>query len=126
MKKNNRVLSYLSYCCFAALILVSQIGFAQANPSATGTTIQESFFGADFHGHTIWPPTDGLGQVATLGGVRLWDDNIKWGQINTASGVYNWSNVDNWMATAQAQHVDVLYTIADTPKFAGKIPAGSP
>ncbi len=126
MQENNRALSYLSCCGFAALVFVSQLGFAQANPSATGATIQESFFAADFHGHTIWPPTDGLGQVATLGGIRLWDDNVKWGQINTASGVYNWSNVDNWMATAQAQHVDVLYTIADTPKFAGKIPAGSP
>ena len=46
MQKNNRALSYLSCCGFAALVLVSQVAFAQANPSATGTTIQESFFGA--------------------------------------------------------------------------------
>jgi hypothetical protein len=95
--------------------------------AATGkSTIKQSFFGADFNGTEVWPPTDGQHQVATLGALRLWDDGVKWGQINTASGVYNWSKLDNWIAKAQAQHLDVLYTFGDTPQFAGSIPSNSP
>lgn len=110
----------------SALLLTSSLAFSQAEPTPTTPTIPLSFFGADFHGHAIWPPTDGLGQVATLGGIRLWDDNVKWAQINTASGVYNWANLDNWISTAQGQDLDVIYTIADTPQFAGTIPPGAP
>ena len=52
---------------------------------------------------------------------------MKWGHtLNTASGVYNWSKLDNWIAKAQAQHLDVLYTFGDTPQFAGSIPSNSP
>jgi hypothetical protein len=97
-----------------------------AASSSSSTTIKESFFGAGFNGFSTWPPTDGQKQVATLGGIRLWDDNEKWGQIETSNGVYDWSGLDSIMSKAQAQHVDVLYTIGDTPKWAGKVPAGSP
>jgi hypothetical protein len=102
---------------------------AMATTSATtssGTTIKQSFFGADFNGYGVWPPTDGQKQVATLGGIRLWDDNVKWAQVETSNGVYDWSRLDTWMSKAQAQHVDVLYTIGNTPQWAGVIPAGSP
>ncbi len=103
-----------------------QAALPQTNAPSTGTTIQESFFGADFNGFGVWPPTDGEKQIATLGGIRLWDDGVKWAQVETAKGVYNWAELDNWMSKAQAQHMDVLYTIGDTPKWAGSIPKGSP
>jgi Cellulase (glycosyl hydrolase family 5) len=100
---------------------------AAAVSSAAGSaTIKQSFFSAGFNGFQTWPPTDGQRQVATLGGIRLWDDSVKWGQIETAKGVYNWSKLDSIMSKAQAQHVDVLYTLGDTPKWAGKIPPKSP
>ncbi len=83
-----------------------------------GKTIPLSFFGADFNGSKVWPPTDGQNQVATLGGIRLWDDGIKWGQLNTANGVYNWTGLDNWLDRAQSSNMDVLYTFGDTPQFA--------
>ena len=86
-------------------------------------TIKQSFFGADFLlNNLIWPGTDGLGQIATLGGIRLWDDGVKWGQINTAKGSYTWTQMDSWISMAQSQHLDVLYTFGDTPQFAGSIP----
>lgn len=91
-----------------------------------GTTIKESFFGADFNGFAHWPPTDGQNQIATLGSVRLWDDNVKWAQIETANGVYDWSGLDSHISKIQAQQADVLYTIGDTPKWAGSIPKNSP
>ena len=103
---------------------------AQADAAASSTpssaTIKESFFGADFNSFRTWPPTDGQKQVATLGGIRLWDDNVKWGQIETSKGVYDWSDLDSKISKAQAQNVDIIYTIGDTPKWAGSIPPKSP
>jgi len=84
----------------------------------TGPTVPKSFFGADFNGHQVWPPTDGQGQQATLGGIRLWDDNVKWGHINTANGVYDWSKLDDWLDRAQSANLDVLYTLGYTPDWA--------
>ncbi len=83
-----------------------------------GNTIPITFFGADFNGSKVWPPTDGQNQVATLGAIRFWDNGIKWGQLNTANGVYNWSGLDNWLDKAQSSNMDVLYTFGDTPQFA--------
>lgn len=92
----------------------------------SSTTIKESFFGADFNGFQPWPPTDGQKQIATLGSVRLWDDNAKWAQIETSKGVYDWTSLDNHISSIQAQHADVLYTIGNTPQWAGSIPPKSP
>ena len=98
----------------------------QTGTGGDGFTTSRSFFNADFHGGAVWPPTDGEGQVATLNGIRLWDDGVEWSAINTASGIYDWSQMDSWISKAQAQQMDVLYTIGNTPEFAGTIPAGSP
>ena len=88
------------------------------NSSGNTGGVQQSFFGADFNGAKVWPPTDGQNQVATLTGLRLWDSGIKWGQLNTSNGVYNWSGLDNWLDRAESANMDVLYTFGDTPQFA--------
>jgi hypothetical protein len=90
--------------------------------ATTGKTIPLTFFGTSFNFFTIWPPTDGDGQVATLGSLRLWDDKVKWGQINTADGKYDWTLLDSYMTMAQSMNLNVLYTFGDTPDFAGTIP----
>jgi hypothetical protein len=97
---------------------------SNAGSAAPATpTINQSFFGADFLlTNLIWPGTDGLGQVATLGSLRLWDSKVKWGQINTAKGVYDWTQMDSWISMAQSQSLDVLYTFGDTPDYDGTIP----
>jgi hypothetical protein len=92
---------------------------------SNGSAINQIFFGASFNFFTTWPPTDGLGHVATLGSVRLWDDEVKWGQINTASGVYDWTTLDSYMSMAQSLNLNVLYTFGDTPEYAGTIPGGN-
>ncbi|MFZ0731500.1 MAG: cellulase family glycosylhydrolase [Candidatus Sulfotelmatobacter sp.] len=99
---------------------------ADLSSNSSSATIKQSFFGADFNGFGTWPPTDGQHQIATLGGIRLWDDSVKWAQVETSKGVYDWSELDKWMSKAQAQNIDVLYTIGDTPKWAGSVPKGSP
>ncbi len=93
--------------------------------TSSGNTIQETFFGASFNFFTIWPPTDGLGHVATLGAIRLWDDEVKWGQINTAPSSYTWTLLDSYISMAQSLHADILYTFGDTPDYAGTIPKGT-
>ena len=98
----------------------------QPQNSATSKTIKEFFFGADFNGSEVWPPTDGQHRIATLSAIRLWDDGVKWGQINTSKGVYDWASLDSWISRAQSQHLDILYTFGDTPKWAGSIPANKP
>jgi hypothetical protein len=108
-------------------------GFANANVTnvqvtctpSNGNTISETFFGASFNFFTTWPATDGLGRTATLGAIRLWDDEVKWGQINTSNGVYDWTTLDSWMSLIQTTNADVLYTFGDTPEFAGTIPGGN-
>jgi hypothetical protein len=94
--------------------------------ASNGNTITLSFFGADFllTGLT-WPGTDSLGQVATLGGLRLWDDDVKWGQINTAANTYDWTQLDSWISMAQGQNLDVLYTFGVTPQFDATLPPPS-
>lgn len=89
-------------------------------------TILQSFFGADFIGSNIWPPTDSLGNVATLGGMRLWGSTVEWAQLNPADGTYDWTTMDTWIADAQSESWDVLYTFGNTPQWAGSIPAGNP
>src|ERR1700734_1874870 len=116
------------YCAIAAIVFlpsallcqsdlddgatkISQPDNAQAKiTAATGTKIKQSFFGADFLlNNLVWPGTDGLSRIATLGGLRLWDDGVKWGQINTAAGVYNWTQMDSWIGWGPMQQLGVLF-----------------
>lgn len=88
------------------------------NSATSGPVIQTSFFGADFNKAADWPPTDGLGAAATLGGIRLWDDGVKWADINTANGVFDFTGLDTFLDNAESKNMDVLYTFGDTPQFA--------
>ena len=126
------------FCALATTIFLSSFCLAQSDlgqsdlaqsklrENATkpaSAKIQLSFFGADFLlTGLVWPGTDGQGQIATLGDLRLWDDNVKWGQINTAHNTFDWTLLDNWIAMAQSQNLDVIYTFGDTPQYDGTIP----
>ena len=129
--------TYIYLCALTAIVFLSSSLIAQsdvndgtgsetmsnANEAPTTPTIQQSFFGADFLlTYLIWPGTDGQGKVATLGGIRLWDDEVKWGQINTAKNTYSWSQLDSWISMAQSQNLDVLYTFGDTPEYDATLP----
>jgi hypothetical protein len=94
--------------------------------ATTGPTIVQSFFGADFNGHQVWPGTDGMGNTATLAGLRLWDNGVKWSEIETTNGTYDWNTLDEWFSLAQSANLDVLYTFGATPQWAAAAtpPAG--
>jgi polysaccharide biosynthesis protein PslG len=112
----------------ASVVITAKDSSPAPEPEASGSThtITDFFFGADFNGGDPWPPTDAQHRIAILSALRLWDDGVKWGQINTSAGVFNWRSLDNWIARAQSQHMDVLYTFGDTPKWAGSIPKNRP
>src|ERR1700727_293431 len=118
MLKNSLLLSIL--------LLFALLCAGQTNSSSSAPAMKQSFFGADLSGTNPWPPTDSQGSTAKLGGIRLWDDNVKWADIETANKTYSWSQLDKWIDDAQDEGYDVLYAFGDTPKFAGKIPKGSP
>ncbi len=103
------------------------VGFCAGQASNSSTPeMAKSFFGADFSGYNPWPPTDSQAVKAKLGGIRLWDDDVKWAEVETANKTYDWKKLDTWVDDAQDEGYDLLYTFGDTPKFAGKIPKGSP
>jgi hypothetical protein len=84
----------------------------QINGSGPTTPISPSFFGIHTDmSHTVWPyvPTHGW---------RSLDAGITWSNINTANGVYDWTLFDSAIANAQANKVDILYTIDATPIWA--------
>jgi hypothetical protein len=51
-------------------------------------------------------------------GLRLWDTNAVWPNLNTAAGTYDFSALDGWLAEAQTEGVDVMFTFGRTPTWA--------
>lgn len=87
---------------------------AQMGADRIGTKIPADYFGMTINNiglqTTPWPDLE-------FGGVRLWGA-IYWGQINPAPGVYDWARFDAILAAAERHHVDVVFTLAATPRWA--------
>jgi hypothetical protein len=52
-------------------------------------------------------------------GMRLWNTGTAWSDIETSKGVYSWARLDSWLAIAGEHDKDVLFTIGNTPVWAG-------
>jgi hypothetical protein len=52
------------------------------------------------------------------GSVRLWDSGIAWGQVQQAKNRYWWNGMDNAIANANRQGVEILYVLGATPTWA--------
>ena len=64
--------------------------------------------------------------VIPFGGYRTIDSfGTLWNGIETSAGVYDFTRLDARLADAQAEGVDVLYTIYATPTFRSATPADS-
>jgi hypothetical protein len=94
---------------------------AQMGTERVGTTIPADYFGMTMNyiglqnfpqssAQNSWPDFD-------FGGVRLWGA-IYWAQINPAPGIYNWARFDAILDAAAKHHVDVIFTLAFTPRWA--------
>ena len=68
-----------------------------------------------------WPDAN-----VPFGSLRLWDSGTGWGQIETTRGTYDWAQLDEALATAEANGMsDVLLVLGTTPAWnAKRITAG--
>ncbi len=63
---------------------------------------------------TPWPDVK-------IASIRLWDsDGTGWPQIQPAPGKFNWDGLDRWLALAQRNNADVIYTFGRVPKWANE------
>jgi hypothetical protein len=80
--------------------------------SARGQVVPMTYFGLHIdYVTTPWPNV-------SFGAQRFWDSDTGWAQINTAQGVFDWTTMDGRVATALANHVDILFDLARTPPWA--------
>jgi hypothetical protein len=79
--------------------------------------INSSYFGLAISGNAgvVWPSA--ATQPLKVSAVRAWDSGTRWDQIETAKGVYSWTTLDAFIAQAQAQGQEVLYTFGGVPEF---------
>ena len=101
------------------------------NTTSVGTTaaIQNQFFGMDVNSpQAPWPfySLNGAQPALPFGGLRLWASGVAWAQIDTAQGQPpDFTLMGQWLAKAQTNNVDVLYTLARTPSWASQYPSDS-
>jgi len=81
--------------------------------TGSGAGVPPSFFGMHVNSLNSPWPTVPFASYRTLN-----SDYIKWADINTADQTYNWNHFDKWMARAQANGQDIMYTLFTTPTWA--------
>jgi hypothetical protein len=84
-----------------------------ATPS---TSIPSSYFGLHIlhlidNQDTTWPNVP-------FGTWRLWDSHVSWNELEPERGVYDFSLLDQYVAKAQAENVQLILTLAISPPWA--------
>jgi hypothetical protein len=92
-----------------------QASFRSSTP-ATYAPVPSTLFSMTSHSRNDWPSV-------TVAGFRLWDTGTDWYTMNPSQGVYDFTALDNWMATAQANGVDLIYTFGEVPTWASSNPS---
>ena len=93
-------------------------------PDTVTGPIPATFFGVQLSSLSSPGPNSMGVQFAGWRSLASYADH--WADINTASGTYNWAAAfDPWLAQAQANGEDVLYTLYRTPAWASSNPTGS-
>lgn len=82
-------------------------------------TITSNFFGIHVK-NTTAPLTSTKGM--SFGAWRSLGGGVKWADIETSKGVYNWKRLDTWIADAQQQGQDIMFTAYATPHWASSNP----
>ena len=87
--------------------------------SSFAQTITSNFFGIHVK-NTTAPLTSTKGM--SFGAWRSLGGGVKWADIETSRGVYNWKRLDTWIADAQQQGQDIMFTFYATPHWASSNP----
>ena len=81
--------------------------------ASAGPGLQPSFFGLHVNQLSSPWPTVPFASYRSLN-----SSYIKWADINTGDQTYNWTNFDRWMARAESNGQDIMYTLFTTPSWA--------
>lgn len=99
-----------------------------ASPSPSSSAVTPTPVPASITGLHVAGVQDGAWPDANVpfGSLRLWDSGTGWGQIETTRGRYDWAQLDEALATAEANGMsDVLLVLGTTPAWnAKRITAG--
>jgi hypothetical protein len=79
-----------------------------------GNPIPETFFGMHIHHLASTTPWPNL----SFGTLRLWDTYHTWKDSEPEKGKWNFASADKYLAAAEQHHVDVLWDLGKTPKWA--------
>jgi len=81
--------------------------------------VPPTFFGLHLNRlSTPWPSIP-------FGSLRLFSDLTTWRHLEgEARNRYHWDTLDSWLRQAQAHRVDLMYTFANTPRWASSTPNG--
>jgi hypothetical protein len=89
-------------------------------PTASSPQLPPAFFGQNLSTDILYTPSHY--PSVSFGALRLWDTSTHWMDIETSEGTYDWTTLDRWLALAQNEGKDVLYTFGKTPKWASLRP----
>jgi len=91
------------------------------NANRINAVIPPTLFGMTINAIGLRQPWPDL----KFAGVRLWGA-IYWAQVNPAPGVYNWTRFDAILQAAEQEHVDVVFNLAFTPRWAAAVKDAPP
>ena len=110
---------YKSIRFIAMLTFMAVCGFGSSTAQTTEIPVPAQLFSMSMNAGVVsrepWP-------TVSFTGLRILEGGASWNDINTAHNVYNWSTLDLWLAAAAQHGDDVLYTFAETPKWASSKP----
>lgn len=87
----------------------------KSSNSAALPPVPSTLFSMTTHSRTEIP-------TVPVYGLRLWDTGTFWLSLNPSQGVFDFTALDNWIATAQANGLDVIYTFGEIPDWASSNP----
>lgn len=105
--------------CLQKAVLPALVICALCAASFGQSTITSTFFGIHIK-NTTAPLTSNKGM--SFGAWRSLGGGVKWADIETSKGVYNWTRLDTWIADAQQQGQDIMFTAYATPHWASSNP----
>lgn len=107
-----------------ALLLAGLLGDdgPKAATDRVGRVIPSSYFGLTIN--SIGQPSSSWPEVP-FSGIRLWGA-IYWAEFNPAPGVFDWTRFDATLVESERHHVDVIFNLAYTPRWAASDQAAKP
>lgn len=110
---------------FATLLLIGVVtaGCGGGNGQQSSTppppplpgAVPAALFSLTVHNNNNWPSVP-------FAAIRLWSTGTYWQNMNPAPGVYDFTTFDQFLNSAQAHNVDVLYTFGEVPAWASSAP----